>query len=190
MSLKTSDPLATPIAALAGVRPASQESLPSMSTKREMPLVEKPNYQTILAQMASEPPPPPPVYEDDIFPADPPPRAIPPRFAETMAPSREPYPPSRSIAPPQAAPPPPPATAAAPPVVSSEKPGIVEANKNLIVLFVIAAAVLKFAAPRLRAYPRFVSNTELGLNLVGVAAVSILIVSIYKLVTHMANLKS
>jgi hypothetical protein len=157
-----------------------------MSTKKSSPLVEKPNYQTLVAQMESEPPAPAPLYDEDVLPVEPAPvRAIPPRVVETIAPSVDPYPPARSISPPPAPSPPPP-----PPATTPDKPGLIEANKNLIVLFVVAAAVLKFAAPRLRAYPRFVSNSELGLNLVGVTAVSVFIVVIYKLITHMANLKA
>lgn len=182
MSIKSADPFATPIASIAGgVRPSAPESLPSMATKRQHSIPEKPNYQQLVSEMQSEPPEQPAFVEESVDFA--PPVPIQPRRVETIEPVAEPYPPPRTVMP-AATPPPPP-----PPAAPVEKPGLVEANKNLIVLFAITFLAIKFAAPKLRAYPRFVSNSELGLNIVGIVAVSVLIVTVYKLTVHMANLK-
>jgi hypothetical protein len=192
MSLKSGDPFATPISAVANPKPSMPSQLQSMSVKKQSPMLEKPNYQSLVAEMQAEPPSQlPTIEEEDVFPieATSPPPAPSARLSEKVALSEptEPYPPPRFVQSPHpvaAAP------ASSPPPIApiTEKSGLIEKNKNLIILLIVTAAILKFAAPRLRVYPRFVSNSELGLNLVGIVAVSVLIVLAYKLVTSMAGI--
>lgn len=184
---KSGDPLATPISAISA-RPQQPSQLPSMNVGRQSKIVEKPNYAQLVKEMESAEPSGISEFEDSPLQHSP----VQPVHEESPAPEIEhQYPAPRFVQPP-----PPAYVPIQPPQETvretAEKPKLspIEANKNLIILAVVVAAVLKFAAPRLRAYPKFLSNSELGLNLPGIFAVSIIIVALYKLITHLSDHKA
>lgn len=173
-ALKTTDPLATPIAALATV--------PTLSVRRESTQLELPSYASLMNE-ASRPPVEdirPVEYEDAISPVYPPPpqqqqvqqEIVQEEKSEKKKKKKTHYP---SID-----------------VAEPKKPSAfsLDANKNLIILGVIVALVLKLGAPKLRTIARFNSPVGIGLNVAGVLAISIIITVSYKAVTFAAGLSA
>ena len=182
-SLKSADPLATPISAI------SQK--PAVNPRHEKAPMEAPMTYSQLAAQATEPSPPEiaPMYDE------------PPRM-EAIEPVYQPQP-EAMYHPPVQLPvytPPPPQQTPQPmfrgglleEAQPAKKPSSfsVESNKNLLVLLIVTALVLKLAAPKLRGVPRFATTSGIGLNLQGVLLTSVIVVLGYKMVIYAAGIKA
>lgn len=190
-ALKSADPLATPIGSI------SQK--PTVNPRHEIATADPLSYQQ-LAAMATEPAPPAPEivapsYDephrmDVIEPIYQPqpemayeqpaqlPAYAPPQFQQQFQPQfQQPQPTFRAGLLEEAQP------------EKKKSSFSIEANKNLIILFVVAALTLKLAAPRLRTVPRFATTTGIGLNIQGVLLVGVIIAVGYKMVLYAAGAK-
>jgi hypothetical protein len=175
---KSSDPLATPISAIM--------QKPVVNPRHEKPPIDEPMTYSQLAAQATAPPSMQefsPVHEEPEM--------------DTIEPVYQPQPEPVYHQPVQyiQQPPPPPQPQAmyrggfieeAPPAKKKSSFSI-EANKNLLILLAVTAAVLTLAAPKLRTVPRFATTSGIGLNLQGVIAISAAIVLGYKAVTYAAG---
>ena len=195
--LKTMDPLGTPVNSIV---------LPVQQLKSEQAAVTKPMYAELMRDVQS-PPPTASVHGGDYGGhAGPGHDELPQPIAQT----RRPQPPQSPQHAPVArqmeydeaeaayAPPPRPTYAVSPPPppqstqtqLKMKKSALsVEAQRNSLVLLSVTAIVLHFLAPRIRVYPRFTSNSGIGLSYTGVAVVSLAIVVGYKAITYAAGLR-
>ena len=181
-SLKSADPLATPISAI------SQQ--PAVNPRHEKAPMEAPMSYSQLAAQATDPPHPEvaPMYDE------------PPRM-EVIEPVYQPQP-EAMYQPPVQLPvytPPPPQQTPQPTfrggLLEEAQPAkkassfSVESNKNLLILLIVVVLVLKLAAPKLRGVPRFATMSGIGLNIQGVLLISVGIVVGYKMVIYAAGIK-
>lgn len=176
---KSSDPLATPISAIM--------KKPVVNPHHEKPPTEEPMTYSQLAAQATDPPPMQefaPVHEEPEM--------------DVIEPVYQPQPEPVYQQPAQyfQQPPPPPQPQAmyrgglveeAVPTKKKSSSFSIEANKNLLILLAVAAAVLTLAAPKLRTVPRFATTSGIGLNIQGVIVISAAIVLGYKAVTYAAG---
>ena len=195
--LKVVDPLGTPVNTIV---------LPVQQLKSEQPSVEKPMYAELMRDVQSPPPAAASVHGGGDYAG----RGGGGRdeLPQPIAQSRRPQPPQSpqhapvarqmeydeaeaAYAPPAratyVAPPPPPQSAQPQPKMKKSALSV-EAQRNSLVLLSVTALALQFLAPRIRVYPRFTSNSGLGLSYTGVAVVSLAIVLGYKSIVYAAGL--
>jgi len=183
-SLKSADPLATPISAI------SQK--PAVNPRHEKaPLDAPPMTYSQLAAQATEPPQPElaPMYDE-------------PQRMEVIEPVYQPQP-EVAYQPPVQLPMYTPPIQQVPVAQPMLRGGLLEeaqpakkassfsleSNKNLLILMIVVALVLKLAAPKLRGIPRFATMSGIGLNIQGVLLISVGIVVGYRAICFAAGIK-
>jgi len=197
-ALKSADPLATPLSAIAQQQPLQQ-------LKRDQPEPEMPVYAELLKELQdpSNAPPLSTIYEDRELQqasAEPQQHSFPPQpivQPHQQQHYQQPHPQQQQaeFQPAPSAPPASqrpvyavmPAPGAAPKKAASFS---LDANKHLLVLLVIVALALHVVAPRMRTYPRFTSGTGIGLSLAGVFVLATIIVLTFRIITYAAGMAS